>query len=180
MSAASSFPEWPSVPACYGWLSLDRRGAWRLRGDPVRHAGLNAFIAANYEAEQGGAWVVRNGPQKVYVALDYTPWVMRLDGDGRLRTHTGRRAGEVLAAHLDEQGNVLFATTVGVGLLDDRDLADFLAQCRLSNGLPADEEALFAVMAGEGRVLWNGVTLTPIAAEDVPVRYQFDPAPAGS
>lgn len=179
MSAASSFSEWPSVPACYGWLSLDRRGAWRLRGDPVRHPGLNAFIAANYEPEHGGAWVVRNGPQKVYVALDYTPWVMRLDAEGRLWTHTGHRAGEVLAAHLDEQGNVLLATTVGVGLLDDRDLADFLAECRLGNGLPADEEALLAAMVGEGRVLWNGVELTPIATGDVPVRYQFDPAPAG-
>jgi hypothetical protein len=33
----------PEVPACYGWLSLDRRGRWRLRGETVTHAGLKAF-----------------------------------------------------------------------------------------------------------------------------------------
>ena len=35
---------WPDVPAVYGWLSLDRRGRWLIRGetlgplgDPLAH-----------------------------------------------------------------------------------------------------------------------------------------------
>ena len=27
--------KWPDVPNVYGWLSLDRRGVWRIKGDAV-------------------------------------------------------------------------------------------------------------------------------------------------
>jgi hypothetical protein len=32
--------KWPEVPACYGWLSLDRRGYWRLKEHVISRAGL--------------------------------------------------------------------------------------------------------------------------------------------
>ena len=41
-------PDWPNVPACHGWLSLDARGCWRLKGERVEHGGLFAFLNANY------------------------------------------------------------------------------------------------------------------------------------
>ncbi|AWI75966.1 hypothetical protein CEW83_12665 [Parazoarcus communis] len=171
-------PEWPVVPACYGWLSLDRRGVWRLRGEPVVHPGLSGFISANYEADEHGNWLVNNGPQKVFVTLDYTPWVMRLDADGTLHTHTGRLVGEVEAVHLDDEGNVLLATAVGLGLLSDRDLPAFLAGCRLANGGVADDEALLGVMAGKGGVFWRGMPLTRVAGNELAARYHFNAAPA--
>ena len=40
----SAIAKWPNVPACYDWLSLDRRGDWRLQGERVTHRGLIAFI----------------------------------------------------------------------------------------------------------------------------------------
>jgi hypothetical protein len=46
--------KWPDVPACYGWLSLDRRGRWRLKGEIVSHAGLIAFINSRYGPDDSG------------------------------------------------------------------------------------------------------------------------------
>jgi len=80
--------KWPDVPACTGWLALDRRGRFRMRdeacqaadepGEPIRHAALNAFIARNYTSDAEGRWFFQNGPQRVFVDLDYTPLVVRL------------------------------------------------------------------------------------------------------
>ena len=78
---------WPQVPAVYGWLALDRRGDWRMR-DPGRetfgrigNAALRAFIARNYAADARGCWYFQNGPQRVYVTLAYTPFVLRYAGE---------------------------------------------------------------------------------------------------
>ena len=81
--------KWPNVPDCYGWLGLDARGHWYLRDDAVQAAGafphskgtllqhdkLLAFIARNYEHDDQGQWFFQNGPQRVYVELEATPWV---------------------------------------------------------------------------------------------------------
>lgn len=66
----SAAVEWPKVPACYGWLSLDRRGCWRLKGHAISHPGLISFINSHYGADVSGNWVFQNGPQAVFVALD--------------------------------------------------------------------------------------------------------------
>lgn len=175
---------WPDVPACYGWLSLDRRGGWRLQGEPVVHRGLVAFLNAHYGVDDGGAWRVHNGPQKVFVTLAYTPWVLRLETDGRLTTHTGADAGRVDAVFIDEEGNLLLHTERGLGLLDDRDLPAVLAQCRVDDGTPADD-ALTALMDGETgseraapAVRWRTQVLQPIRRDEVARRFGFVPDPA--
>ncbi len=88
--------KWPNVPHCTGWLLLDRRGNWRMRdeaaqasgapGEPIRHEALLGFINRNYDADERGQWFFQNGPQRVYVELGYTPWVVRLSAgaDGAL------------------------------------------------------------------------------------------------
>ena len=63
-------PRWPNVPACYGWLSLDARGRWRLQDETISHPGMIAFLNANYTCEADGSWLVNNGPQRVYVKLE--------------------------------------------------------------------------------------------------------------
>lgn len=128
----SAAVKWPPVPACYGWLSLDRRGSWRLQGEPVRHPGLIAFINAHYAADESGRWIFQNGPQAVFASLDYTPLVWRMDFDGSLTAHTGAAAGAVAAAYLDEEGSVLLHAARGIGLLDDRNLGAFVAACQLA------------------------------------------------
>jgi len=168
---------WPDVPACYDWLSLDRRGVWRLQGEPVTHAGLIGFLNNSYGSDGAGNWLVHNGPQRVFVTLDYTPWVFRLEADDGLDTHTGIAAGAADAAHLDEEGNVLLHTAAGIGLLDDRDLAAFLAACQRADGTPADDPALLDVMQGGAGVFWRGLPLQAIARGEVPARYGFRPHP---
>ena len=151
--------KWPNVPACHGWLSLDRRGNWRLKGEVVRHAGLVAFINSNYRADDKGNWVFHNGPQKVYVALEYAPLVLRLAADGVLTTHTGVVAGAPSAAFLDDEGNAVLYVAAGIGLLDDRDLPAFLAACRDASGRVASEPALLDTMHGGSGLRWRDLPL---------------------
>jgi len=171
-------PRWPGVPACYGWLSLDRRGRWRLQGEPITHAGLRAFIDRHYRADARGCWFVANGPQQVFVALEYTPWILRLEADGGLRTHTGWLLAGAIGVHLDEEGNVLMETEAGAGLLDDRDLALFIADCRDAAGGLATAEAIVDAMGGDTALSWRGLPVHPIVRADVPARFGFVPAPA--
>ncbi len=173
----AALAKWPNVPACYGWLSLDRRGRWRLQGQPVIHAGLIAFINRQYGCDAAGNWFLQNGPQRVFAALAYTPWIWRLGADGSLLAHTGEAAGTPRAAFVDEEGSILLETPRGVGLLDDRDLPAFLAACRLADGTLATEEHLMAAMAGEPGVLWHALPLAFIRAADVPARFAFQPDP---
>lgn len=165
--------KWPDVPACYGWLSLDRRGHWRLQGERVSHPGLIAFLSQHYSADSQGRWFVQNGPQQVFVELDYTPWIFRMETTGLL-THTGLPVSDLRAVHVDEYGNVLLDSAQGIGLLDDRDLPAFLAACTDAKGAAPDEARLLALLAGEPvAVFWQKLPLQPIAAVDVPARYKF-------
>jgi hypothetical protein len=72
---ARAMAKWPNVPAVYGWLSLDRRGNWLIKGERITNGALREFIARNYEAQADGRWYFQNGPQRVYVTLAYTPLV---------------------------------------------------------------------------------------------------------
>jgi hypothetical protein len=118
---ARSLAKWPNVPAVYGWLSLDRRGNWLIKGERIGNAALREFIGRNYEADPRGRWFFQNGPQRVYVNLAYTPLVVRFEGDA-LVDHCGR---PFVAKHtmVDDEGSVLVASGAMVALLDDRDLA---------------------------------------------------------
>ena len=173
----SAIAKWPNVPACYDWLSLDRRGDWRLQGERVTHRGLIDFINRQYGSDDSGSWFVQNGPQRVFVNLDYTPWVFRRAGAGFV-SHTGADAGSPQALFLDADGNVLLACELGIGLLDDRDLAGFLAECRGRHQQPASDDELLALLRGDpATVFWCDIALRPIAAVDVAKRFNFQPTP---
>ena len=80
--------KWPNVPDCFGWLALDRRGQWRMRdeftqqnqlpGQVIQHAALNDFIARNYACDELGRYFFQNGPQRVFITLTATPWIVRI------------------------------------------------------------------------------------------------------
>src|SRR6187397_711061 len=118
-----SMAKWPNVPDVYGWLSLDRRGNWLLKGERIGNAALREFISRNYQPDARGCWYFQNGPQRVFVALAYTPLVLHFEGE-TLLDHCGRpfSPGQ---AFIDEEGSVLMAGKAGAGLLDDRDLAAY-------------------------------------------------------
>ena len=81
---ARSMARWPNVPAVYGWLQLDRRGNWRIKGERIANAALREFIARNYQADERGCWYFQNGPQRVFVELAYTPLVVHFEGEALL------------------------------------------------------------------------------------------------
>ena len=120
---ARSIARWPNVPAVYGWLALDRRGNWLLKGEKIGNAAFREFIARNYEADPQGRWFFQNGPQRVYVTLAYAPLVVHYEADA-LVDHCGRpfEAGEFFQ---DDEGSVLAPGARGLALVDDRDLGRF-------------------------------------------------------
>ena len=117
---ARSLAKWPNVPAVYGWLELDRRGNWLIKGERIGNAALRDFIARNYEADERGRWFFQNGPQRVYVKLAYTPLVAHYEGE-RLFDHCGREM-QARETFVDDEGSVLIRSDRGIALLDDRDL----------------------------------------------------------
>lgn len=128
--------KWPNVPHCYGWLGLDERGNWYMRDDAaqaagpfpqskgslLRHEKLVAFIHRNYEHDAQGRWYFQNGPQRVYVELQATPWIWRLQTDGAVASHTGRTA-QVQGCLVDENGRLYLDTDIGFGLVHTQDIA---------------------------------------------------------
>ncbi|HUI59871.1 MAG TPA: DUF2946 family protein, partial [Steroidobacteraceae bacterium] len=72
--------KWPNVPSVYGWLTLDRRGRWAIKGERLTNPAITAFIGRNYGSDPQGRWFFQNGPQRVFVSLAYTPLVYRLSG----------------------------------------------------------------------------------------------------
>ena len=136
--------KWPDVPAVYGWLGLDRRGRWRLKGELITNDAANRFIDRNYACDEAGRWFFQNGPQRVFVTLEYAPFVYRLDEAGTFTAHTGRPAGPALGASLDEKQNVTVVTGLGPGLVDDRDLDALSERFATADGAPMDDDALEA------------------------------------
>jgi len=126
---ARSIAKWPNVPAVFGWLELDRRGNWRIKGERIGNAALNEFIGRNYEADAQGRWFFQNGPQRVYVNLAYTPFVFHHESDA-LFDQCGRPV-EARETYLDDEGSVLILGQRGVGLLDDRDLERYADRAEL-------------------------------------------------
>lgn len=123
--------KWPDVPDVYGWLSLDRRGNWLLKGERIGNTAFREFISRNYSSDARGCWYFQNGPQRVFVALAYAPLVLHFEA-GALFDHCGRPFPMELA-FLDDEGSVLLTGKPGLGLLDDRDLAAFADRAQ---GLP--------------------------------------------
>ncbi|WP_234086607.1 DUF2946 family protein [Azonexus sp. R2A61] len=176
MEAAASI-KWPNVPACYEWLSLDRRGNWRLQGEPLTHRGLIAFLNAHYAVDDRGCGYVQNGPQRVYVDLACTPWIYRRHGQGFI-SHVGGMAGDLRRLLIDGQGNLLLDAAPGIGLLDDRDLAPLIDEIRRDQGGMPDDTDWQSILDGRRIALnWHGIPLEPVEAAALAGDFGFNPRP---
>src|SRR5687767_7053595 len=139
---ARSIAKWPNVPAVYGWLELDRRGNWLIKGSRIGNPALREFIGRNYGADERGCWFFQNGPQRVFVKLAYTPLVVHHEGE-RLVDHCARPFAS-RNVFQDDEGSVLIEGEHGVALLDDRDLERYADSAeRLPTIRRADVEGLF-------------------------------------
>jgi hypothetical protein len=178
--------KWPNVPAVYGWLGLDRRGNWLIKGERVQNPLVAEFIGRNYSRDVRGCWFFQNGPQRVFVDLAYTPYVYRIvSAEGAplaLEAHNGSPVAAVGGAWIDENGATLLQTEHGVGIVHDRDL-DRLPPCLTdADGNPLAEAVLDELMdlAQQGRAapLWlkfheSRIRIEPIVSGDVARRFDF-------
>ena len=195
-----SLIKWPNVPHCFGWLALDRRGQWRMRdefiqanglpGNVIQHKALNEFIARNYACDTKGRYFFQNGPQRVFITLDATPWIIRIIPTGaepNLLTQC-QSSFKPQSALSDESGNIyitgLVKNTVdesadaentsndfiqiecpSIALLHDHDLDFFsdLASLR-------EEACSFG-----GSWNWHGKTLPldPVLSHELSERFGF-------
>lgn len=184
--------KWPNVPDCYGWLGLDARGAWRMRderaqhlnapGDKVTQAALLGFINRNYCVDARGCWYFQNGPQRVYLNLEATPYIARTDPQQGLLLHTGEPFGPPERAFMTEAGELIVEGGGKVAQVDDRDVAQLMAALEL-DGVAAGDEALMAWLEGAPgklmlRVQGQPAPVERIARATVPQRFGFQRLPA--
>jgi hypothetical protein len=193
-----SLMKWPNVPDCFGWLALDRRGQWRMRdeftqqnklpGQVIKHATLNEFIARNYARDELGRYFFQNGPQRVFISLDATPWIVRIT-PGDLGSNLINQCNQVMeptAALSDEKGNIYIVGNVDqiidkgtanesnqftnsisqtVALLHDHDLDHFSELAKLR-----EEACSFG-----GSWVWQDkhLPLDPIHSDELAARFNF-------
>lgn len=179
--------KWPNVPDCYGWLALDARGAWRMRdeaaqraaapGDKLNNAALVGFIKRNYLADDRGCWYFQNGPQRVYVNLEATPFIARTDPGQGLVLHTGEPLGTLDEVLMLDSGALLLRAGTRVAQLDDRDLAQLLQSMELGDKPVADEALMDWLEGGAGTLAlrWQGrlLPVERLAADAAPQRFGF-------
>jgi len=185
--------KWPNVPHCYGWLALDARGAWRMRdeaaqqadapGDKLTNPALVGFINRNYQVDERGCWYFQNGPQRVFINLEATPFIARTDPAQGLVLQTGQALGRVEHVFLSEAGQLLVCTgaqdgqAAQVAQVDDRDVAQLLQAMEL-DGQAASDDALLAWLAGGDRELalrWQDrrIAVERIGSDEVAARFGF-------
>lgn len=178
--------KWPNAPAVYGWLTLNRRGDWLIKGERIANPMISAFIGRNYERDEHGRWFFQNGPQRVFVALDYAPLVYRVaNPEGEplaLECHTGKPVAMASGAWLDEHGALLLETEHGPGIVHDRDLERLFPCLVGTSGDLLEEGALERLMerlqGQRDAPLWlkfgrSCIRIAPIRSAEVPGRFGF-------
>ena len=184
---ARAMQKWPNVPKVFGWLRLDRRGNWLVKSrsgafERIGNQAVIDFIGRNYAADAEGRWFFQNGPQRVFVTLDYTPWVYRISDSGAsLVAHNGAGANLLEMLLLDEAGTLLAASELGVGVISDRDLAPLIDRLAAENPELEGGDALpaLAAMPQPARILLFGRPLFLAKVQSAAVRgvYGFNPDP---
>ncbi|MES2152117.1 MAG: DUF2946 family protein [Pseudomonadota bacterium] len=186
--------KWPNVPHCYGWLALDARGAWRMRderaqqhglaGDKVTQTALLGFINRNYAADERGCWYFQNGPQRVYLNLESTPYVARTDPQQGLVLHTGEALAALDRVLMTDSGELIVESAGKVAQVDDRDVAQLMQGLAL-DGAPVADEALMAWLGGSHGALSlrykeQRLEVERIHRDEVPARLRFIRLPSSS
>ncbi|MDO8278869.1 MAG: DUF2946 family protein [Burkholderiaceae bacterium] len=171
--------KWPNVPDCFGWLGLDARGGWFMRDDRtqalgpfaggspqskgslLRHEKLIDFIQRNYECDAQGRWFFQNGPQRVYVELEATPLIWRVNADHSVTAHTGRPA-RVQRVMLDETGHLYIDADIGFGLVHTNDM--LLAAEAVEQGLWVPQDVDSVALPGRFGYVKSPAATQPVKA----------------
>ncbi|MBU3637017.1 DUF2946 family protein [Polynucleobacter sp. es-MAR-4] len=195
-----SLIKWPNVPHCFGWLALDRRGQWRMRdefaqanqlaGSLIQHAALNEFISRNYACDSLGRYFFQNGPQRVFITLDATPWIARIipsENGSQLLTQCGT-AIKPHGALSDEKGNIYVTGIIPQSLSEQNDGTVFTQTESLSLALLHDHDLdLFSdqskvmedACSFRGSWQWEGrdLPIEPTHSAELSERFHFIKTP---
>ncbi|NHZ90866.1 DUF2946 family protein [Massilia sp. CCM 8733] len=187
--------KWPDVPHCYGWLALDARGNWRMRderaqhlnlaGDKVVQVALLGFINRNYLFDERGCWFFQNGPQRVFVNLEATPYIARTDPAQGLVLHTGEPVASITRAWMTENGELIIESAGKIAQVDDRDVAQLMAALAIDGKSASDEALMGWLDGGAGQLTLRykdqAAPVERIGRDEVATRLRFVrmPAPAG-
>ena len=196
-----SLIKWPNVPHCFGWLALDRRGQWRMRdeyaqtnqlpGNAIQHVALSEFISRNYAHDSLGRYFFQNGPQRVFITLDATPWIARMipsESGPQLSTQCGTEI-KPHGALSDEKGNIYITGSIPQSLSDQIDSTVFTQIESLSIALLHDHDLdLFSdqsqveedACSFRGSWQWDGkdLPIEPIHSAELAGRFHFIKAPS--
>jgi hypothetical protein len=113
------------------------------KGSLLKHEKLIDFIQRNYgcddssQSEAKGQWFFQNGPQRVYVELEATPLIWRVNADLTVHAHTGEPA-RLQRCVLDEHGRLYLEAASGFGLVHTQDMG--YAADAVEQGLWVPEE----------------------------------------
>lgn len=161
----------------------------QLPGNVIQHVALNDFISRNYAHDSLGRYFFQNGPQRVFVTLDATPWIARMipcqggknplqlltqcgtpiDPQGTLSDELGNIyiTGTIAQSLSDQVGSNVFTQEqpISVALLHDHDLDLFSEQAKVQ------EDAC----SFKGVWHWDGkdLAIEPIHSAELSERFQF-------
>ena len=185
-SLSKLLQKWPNVPDVFNWLSLDRRGIWRIKGSPITNRAMVEAINSSYFCDVDGSWFFQNGPQKVFVTLDYTPYVIfvyRSGNDPILKTHNGIKIRNIEEIYLDSELNFLITWDGRLGIILDRDLQvliDGMSFSRKGKSISL-EKVIEADMTGLTVNFWNHeAKVTKVSREYLLKKFNIrgDPIPS--
>ena len=163
----------------------------KLPGQVIGHRALNEFISRNYACDSLGRYFFQNGPQRVFITLDATPWVARItpSENGLALISQCNNPIEASGALSDETGNIYILGKLKqltfkernaeqfskedcqtVALLHDHDLDHFSRLAKLH-----EEACSFG-----GSWEWQGqqLPLDPIHSEELATRFKFIARPS--
>ena len=162
----------------------------KLPGQVIQHLALNDFISRNYAVDELGRYFFQNGPQRVFVTLDTTPWIVRLiPSEQGLRLITQCKTHlEPSAALSDEKGNIYIVGLIHVEM-NESTRAYLSAADHLSVALLHDHDLdLFSELAKlreeacsfGGSWNWHGkqLSLDPVHSNELSTRFNYNPSPS--
>lgn len=158
----------------------------QLPGQTIQHNALKEFIARNYASDELGNFFFQNGPQRVFVTLLATPWIVRLiPGEHGLEFHT--HCQTVLSptgALCDEHGKIYILGLIPQTMYSKAGVPDFEKKDLESVALLHDHDLdLFTSLSQirEEACSFGGIwkwhdkelPLDPITQEELTSRFGF-------
>ncbi len=149
---------WPDVPDLYGWLSLDRRGRWRIQGQTISRPHIIETLNRHYAVDARGCWYFQNGPQRGFVALEITPFIATATATGDWVTHTGTELPVPRRLLMDEEGALAMDVDPGAALIEEEDLFGVIDCLIDESGKPLEDDRLALALsqrAGDTGLRWR-------------------------